>query len=71
LEHLLRNQTKETQMKVDTSIPCAAALAVFALAFGVAIGGPPPQEDPHPGVVVAINCPPLIPDTAGIDAPSC
>jgi hypothetical protein len=62
-------------MKVETFIPRIAVLAAFAialaLAFGVALGGPPPQEDPHPGVVVAINCPPLNPHAIGINASDC
>jgi hypothetical protein len=58
-------------MTVETFIPRLALLAAFAIVFGVAIGGPPPQEDPHPGVVVAINCPPLNPDIARIDASGC
>jgi hypothetical protein len=45
-------------MKALKLLPYGAALAFLAVAFGIALGGPPPQDDPHPGIVVALNCPP-------------
>jgi hypothetical protein len=45
-------------MKSLKLIQFGAALASLIVAFGIALGGPPPQEDPHPGLVAALNCPP-------------
>jgi hypothetical protein len=38
-------------MTTRRSWRAAVVLAALAVAFGVAIGDPPPKEPPHPGVV--------------------